>query len=199
MLKNMRLRSKLFLVGILLTMLPLIVILSVVFRQNGQVVQTAEKKTLDLSCATLERAVMDLEVLAASHQEVTQKNVLSALRVAHALMQQSGPVHFTDETVAWQAINPLDSSVREVQLPKMYVGNQWLGQTVDSGTPVAIVDAVREQMGVTCTIFQRMNEAGDMLRLATNVIDANDSSLLSLVSASLMPLTLSNNPIFVPP
>jgi methyl-accepting chemotaxis protein len=37
------------------------------------------------------------------------------------------------------------------------------------------VDEVKELVGGTCTIFQRMNENGDMLWVATNVIAADKS------------------------
>ena len=37
------------------------------------------------------------------------------------------------------------------------------------------MDEVKELVGGTCTIFQRMNENGDMLRVATNVIAADKS------------------------
>ena len=33
-----------------------------------------------------------------------------------------------------------------------------------------IVDAIQKVAGGTCTIFQRMNSAGDMLRVSTNVV-----------------------------
>jgi methyl-accepting chemotaxis protein len=52
----------------------------------------------------------------------------------------------------------------------MKIGNSWLGQVSDPNIPVAVVDKVRETVSVTCTIFQRMNAAGDMLRVATNVV-----------------------------
>ena len=51
----------------------------------------------------------------------------------------------------------------------MQVGTLWLGQNRDAGIPSPVVDKVKSLVGGTCTIFQRMNEAGDMLRVCTNV------------------------------
>lgn len=51
----------------------------------------------------------------------------------------------------------------------MTLGGEWLDQNTDIGIPTLLVDEVKLLVGGTCTVFQRMNEAGDMLRVATNV------------------------------
>ena len=53
----------------------------------------------------------------------------------------------------------------------MLVGSRWLGQIHDPAQPVLVVDATEKLVGGTATIFQRMNETGDMLRVATTVIE----------------------------
>jgi len=56
-----------------------------------------------------------------------------------------------------------------VSLPKIYLGDQWLGNDRSFGVRVPVVDDLKETTGSTATVFQRMNEAGDMLRVATSV------------------------------
>ena len=73
------------------------------------------------------------------------------------------------ETAAWKAVNQLTQEATEVDLPRMMVGQTWLGQNRDTGSVSPVVDRTRELVGCGCTIFQRMNEAGDMLRVCTNV------------------------------
>lgn len=123
-------------------------------------------KSLELSCANLERTIEDLYTLAESHQEVTQKNIDAALKVAEDLAAKWGNLTFSADLVAWSAKNQADKSVRPVLLPKMMIGSQWLGQINDPSSPVPVVDGVRNLLDVTCTIFQRMSEGGDMLRVA---------------------------------
>ena len=52
----------------------------------------------------------------------------------------------------------------------MMVGNKGLGPDDSLSDRFAIVDQVKKMVGGTCTIFQRMNEQGDMLRISTNVL-----------------------------
>jgi len=49
------------------------------------------------------------------------------------------------------------------------VGETWLGKIADMSTAVPVVDETQKLIGGACTIFQRMNDAGDMLRVCTNV------------------------------
>lgn len=61
---------------------------------------------------------------------------------------------------------------QSIELPEVLVGSTWLGQVRNMQTPVPVVDTVKAIGGSTCTIFQRMNPQGDMLRVATNVQNA---------------------------
>ncbi|GAA3339609.1 hypothetical protein GCM10020358_23980 [Amorphoplanes nipponensis] len=54
-------------------------------------------------------------------------------------------------------------------LPRVTVGGRWLGQNTDVKKPTAFVDDVVSLLGGTVTVFQRLNDAGDLLRVATNV------------------------------
>ncbi len=66
-------------------------------------------------------------------------------------------------------MNQLTQKSQAIELPKMMLGTQWLGQNRDPKVPSPVVDKVKQLVGSTCTIFQRMNDAGDMLRVCTNV------------------------------
>ncbi len=57
----------------------------------------------------------------------------------------------------------------------MMVGSRWLGQNNHMGVDSPIVDMIKRLVGGTATIFQRMNDQGDILRVTTNVqkLDGN--------------------------
>ena len=84
-------------------------------------------------------------------------------------MRQAGKPSFVEETVPWDVTNQFTKKSDRVELPKMLVGDTWLGRNADVTAPSPIVDEVKSLVGGTCTIFQRMNPAGDMLRVCTNV------------------------------
>ena len=107
-------------------------------------------------------------MLRASHDQIG-KRVESNLNVVRELIRADGGIALAEGKVSWKAINQVTKAERTVELAKMELGSKWLGQTWDPNESVPVVDKVKLLAGGTCTIFQRMNEAGDLLRVCTNV------------------------------
>ncbi len=167
---NLKIRTKLLVIGVLVTIIPLAIIMATVFSQNRKVFEVGQRESLNLAYADLNHIVDNIYTLAESHQEVTQKNINAALNVARDLGKKSGGLSISGETVSWSAINQFTKVDSKIELPKMMIGGEWLGQISSPSQSVLIVDPVKEMLDVTCTIFQKMNNQGDMLRVATNVL-----------------------------
>jgi len=151
------------------------VLVGVVTWQRGplqaEVTQEVNKLAMD-QCAAVARGAY---LMVKAQHEALQQQLQANLRVARSVLAQTGVISFDPQTVEWQATNQATQVTQSVSLPKMMVGGKWLGQNADGETYSAIVDEVRDQVGGTCTVFQRMNEAGDMLRVCTNVAGADGS------------------------
>ncbi len=169
MLKNMKLKTKLLTFGIGLTMIPLLVALILVAVQNKQMVQAAEEESTKMAYADLDHMASLVYDMLHAEQTSVQEAVNQSLNVARDILTQEGKVYFDEQTVTWQAADQYSKNVHSLELPKMMVGQNWLGQNSSRQTPSPVVDKVKKLVGGTCTIFQRMNSQGDMLRVCTNV------------------------------
>lgn len=107
--------------------------------------------------------------MAKAQDASAQRDIDLDLNVAHDVFGRYGDASLVEETVEWKTVNQYTLKSTSVQLPKMTVGGEWLGQNDDFDVETPIVDEVEELVGSTTTIFQRINEAGDMLRVATSV------------------------------
>jgi len=107
--------------------------------------------------------------LVRTENEAVQLQVDNNLNVARHLLASSKGVRLANESTAWTATNQFTKASQELSLPKLLVGEQWIGKNSDLGVETPIVDEVTRLVGETATIFQRMNERGDMLRVATTV------------------------------
>ncbi len=117
----------------------------------------------------LGRTALDLRTLAdVAHQELSRR-VAANLDVARDVVARGGGLAQDREKVAWQAVNQFDKSSHPVELPRVVAGKAWLGQNRDVQKPTPVVDEVVRLVGGTATVFQRMNDQGDMLRVATTV------------------------------
>jgi methyl-accepting chemotaxis protein len=169
MFANLSLRTKLLtLAG--LSVLSLAVLLVAVLLRTRQAGDLAEQECLNLSTRNLNRTLEGIHALCVTQQESLQQTVDTALKVAHKLLQEAGGFRLAaGETVEWRAVNQFTQAPRVVSLSKAMVGTTWFGQNRDPATRSLLVDDLRDLTGQTCTIFQRINEAGDMLRVCTNV------------------------------
>jgi methyl-accepting chemotaxis protein len=170
MFKNMKLRTKLLGAGILMTAVPLLIISAITLRQNARMASLANEESTKLSRADLDHILQGVYGMCQARHNAVQDHVNAGLNVARNLFKSTGEVSFSEETATWKAVNQYTKVSSSVTLPKMMLGSTWLGKNRDMNTSSPIVDAVKGIVGGTCTIFQRMNDAGDMLRVCTNVV-----------------------------
>ena len=129
----------------------------------------------------------DVYLMLQVQHETLLKKLEADMRVAKELLERQGSVSLSTDAIAWEAVNQLSGHKQPVTLPKMMVGNQWLGKNDEVKAASAVVDKVRSLVGGTCTIFQRMNSAGDMLRVCTNVETADGHRAIGTFIAASNP------------
>ncbi|HAI12921.1 MAG TPA: hypothetical protein DCM28_14525 [Phycisphaerales bacterium] len=115
------------------------------------------------------RLVDDMAENIKVQQQLRQANVVSCLNVGRDILKQAGGVKLSEETIDWQTVNQYTKEATTQTLPQMCIGTEALPQNNSFDTPLPVVDKATELVGGTFTIFQRINEAGDMLRVATSV------------------------------
>ena len=173
MLGKLKLKQKLLIVGITLTIVPLLIAFGFVMYQNSQSTALASEESTKMVDADLTHIVQSIATLAKTQQEVIEKNLESSLNVAEALLTKAGGIRFGQTNQTWDAVNQYTGTRSSVTLPKMFMGDTWLGKISDPSQKAPLVDEVMDLVGTTCTVFQKINSQGDMLRVATNVIKNN--------------------------
>lgn len=94
----------------------------------------------------------------------------SDIQVAGNLLNRLGGIHFsTSETQFWKIENQYTHDKSERYLPLPFIGEQPLRPIRDFFFTAPLVDEMTEMTGSSCTVFQRMNPEGDMLRIASTV------------------------------
>lgn len=103
-------------------------------------------------------------------QRQVQDRLMHSLKVAEDALQKAGGFRLDGETVAWQAVNQFTKETRSVVLPRAYVGATWLSPSLGIDQHAPVVDDVKYYTRDAATVFQRMNEEGDLLRVTTSVL-----------------------------
>ncbi|PRY15081.1 methyl-accepting chemotaxis protein [Kineococcus rhizosphaerae] len=129
-----------------------------------------------MSEQSLHDAGTQVQTTVAAQAAAVQNWLDSDLRVTGDRLGQFGPAAVdTGQSATWTATNQATKAKSSVTLPRLEFGGTWLGQQGDPSVPVPAIDESARLTGAAVTVFQKMNDAGDMLRVATTVVGANGS------------------------
>ena len=110
--------------------------------------------------------------LVQTEDEAVQQQLGVNMAVLRHLIARDGGLRLSDETVDWTALDQYSGQTVPLRLPGMWLGNRWLGQNPDPDVLTPVLDDAAQITQGPVTIFQQMNENGDMLRVATTIQDA---------------------------
>jgi methyl-accepting chemotaxis protein len=163
--------TKLIIAGVISTAVVAVLLFAVTTWQNIRIENVAEEETSNLSNQVQDHIVTGILAMLSTQQEVLEDKLGHDLQTADYLLDEIGAVSLGNTTQQWEAINQENKEVEIVTLPVMMAGNISFGQNKDMGVPTPLVDQVMEMNDCSTTVFQRMNNDGDMIRIATNVIN----------------------------
>ena len=153
-------------------------------RQYLEVIRGKSNLLESLTRRLAEQVVRDMLLALEIQNDGTRKQLETSLAYAERVMLGMG--EFTTDTVmvSWEAVNQFTKEKTFINLPAVRVGDVPIRENRDPGKPTPLVDEVVTAVGGTATLFQRMNEAGDMLRIATTVRnDQNERAVGTFIPA----------------
>lgn len=166
----MKIRTLLISKSFLIVVLTTFSIIGTLTYQKKSLQKHFNTEIARLGQSKAKKVVQNVYLMTKAMSDAIEHDVDDKLHVADEILTTNGPLTFNPkQQVLWTATNQLSKETQQISLPKAYIGNTWLGQNRSFSTTTPVVDKVKSLVGGTCTIFQRMNEQGDMLRVATNV------------------------------
>ena len=156
--------------GIALALVPLLLVTLVTLIVQSWANSVSVAGCFQLATQDLNHTVQGL--LGAG--KAAQEDVAKALDGAKVVLDRAGSIDFdASRPIDWKAKNQLTNEVVDVNLPTMLAGVTRIRPIADFSKEAPIVDQVQQLFKMTATVFQRMNEQGDMLRIATTVKKAS--------------------------
>ena len=166
----MGLRKRLLLVGVGLMVASTAITGFVAWLGSRNVASIASAGSARLVDSDFIHSAQHMTEFCQSARTMLTEAVESDSKAARGILTRDGGAHLAEkEKVRWEAVNQYTKTPSTLELPKLLVGSEWPGQIRDFTQRVVVVDAVHRTTSATCTLFQRMNDAGDMLRIATSV------------------------------
>ncbi|WP_033342271.1 methyl-accepting chemotaxis protein [Catenuloplanes japonicus] len=169
-----QLSHKLLMLGVGGVVVTATILVGVGTYESSSFQDTTEESVNRLTSEDLNHVSTGITQLVKASGDTVQSQVNRDMASASTALSNAGGMRLNGaQTVTWEATNQVSQAKTTVSLPRAEVGGQWLGQNRNLNAPTPLVDDVTRLIGGYVTVFQRMNEAGDLLRVATNVKAAN--------------------------
>lgn len=151
----------------LLSVTSLILLLTWIQKRNIEsvMIHELEKQTR----SQLAAIAGDVYLMCRAQDESLRLKLSSDMNVIKDLVAKQGGITFSNESLAWTITNQENGEKQDIKVPQMLLGKRPVLPNAKLDIESPLVDEVKALTGSTCTIFQRINEAGDMLRVCTNV------------------------------
>ncbi|HYK88345.1 MAG TPA: methyl-accepting chemotaxis protein [Acidobacteriota bacterium] len=166
---KLMLRHKIMGMACIAALLPTTVMLLLAGIQRSRVSAAVRDDLDSLTQDSIRQLALDAYHSCEAANDFIQQEVVSNLKVAEKIVKSAGTPRLSSEKVEWHAVNQYTDSVTAATLPKLTLGGTWIAPNSNPAIPSPVVDEVRGLVGGACTIFQKLNEQGDMLRIATTI------------------------------
>lgn len=171
---NLLLRHKVIGLALIAALLPALALTLLLVTKEGPLVKQIQKEIRTLVDSTLDATVNDIYASCQTANDLIKKQLEGTLNVINHFIQEAGGIYLNkSKEVDWSAINEKTYEVSSVKLPQLLIGDHWLGQNKSFSKTTPVIDEVRDLLGGTISVYQRMDEAGNMLNIATNVSTLN--------------------------
>jgi methyl-accepting chemotaxis protein len=170
MIKLNSIKSKIMILGSGAVLFTSLVLVLVIVWQRGELQTTVSAELDALAKNEVSKIAKDVYLMCRASNESVKQKIEEDLNVARYLLEKAGTISLSEETISINDINPKITQTQQLSIPKLMANNQWLGGLDSSTNQYPVVDQVKKLNDSLCTIFQRINEQGDMLRISTNII-----------------------------
>ena len=168
--RAMRIGNKITLLSFGLVAVTVVILIAILMVQKGQL--TPKLAPLLHTQATEESSMLvnSFYDSCAAAEDQPLRELDHSLIVARELLQREGTITLGADKVTWDVENQVTHAKDKVELPKFMAGTGWFGQNTLANTPSLVVDDAKHFTGSESTIFQRLNDEGDMVRVCTSVL-----------------------------
>jgi len=155
------LKHKVIGLPVVAAVLPVLVILVLTFVEKKSVTEKIEGELDLLARENIEHLALAVHNTCEATSKMVQKYLDGRLRESDAFFQDMGGFSLSSETVSIKAINHQNHKEKTISIPKMMIAGVF--------EPSTYIDVIREKFGGNYGLFQRVNNAGDMVLIATTI------------------------------
>ena len=129
--------------------------------KNNVLNQVPEKEAAGIAKSILQMCI--------AHREGIYKKLSTDIAVLEKILQSNGGSELAGLTMEWHAINQYTNKSIKIILPVFQIGFDTMSQSISFDDKIPVIDEAQELINGACSIFQKLNEQGDMMLVGTNL------------------------------
>ncbi len=165
----MSLSIKISLLGIARVLITTVALLFIFFGQSDDYFSLVQDEVNGLINADLDNITYGVYNLVRTENEAVQQQVNQNMNVLREMSYLKGGISLSKSKRHYHAKNQFTGKTLEFMAQSLKINGKEIPLNPDFEVPTPIVDEVTRLIGDKSTIFLRLNEDGDMLRVATNI------------------------------
>ncbi len=149
-----------------------IAVIAVLLWSKGTLVDTSSKVVTEQTQHEADMVAQAAYAMVQSQHDALALKLEADYNTAEKLLKDLGPLSVAktdNQKVNWTITNQFTKQSQQTTLPTLQAGDTPLVDETGIASDVPVVLKLKQMAKADCTIFQRINEAGDMLRVATSV------------------------------
>jgi hypothetical protein len=191
---NMSLRQQITALGTLSALLATVTVAILVLVNQRSASKAVSNEVIGIMQDRLARSAEKTYSICKLSQDFVQRSVDTSLSFGDAALKQAGGIQMTGKTVTWTGINQFTQGHTSITVPQWALKLAPLVPDRSFDHHIPVIDDITKETGATVTLFQRVNAAGDMLRVATTVAASDGQRAIGTFIPAAMP-DGSQNPV----
>ena len=169
---KLSLKHKVIGLPVLAAVLPVLVMLVLTSVQEKNVTEKIERELDVLARENIEHLALAVYNTCEATSKMVQKYLDRRLQESDAFFQDMGGFSLSSETDSMKAVNLINHKAMAISIPQMMIAGVF--------EPSTYIDVIREKFGGNYGLFQRVNDAGDMVLIATTIFSGKGKKLGNL-------------------
>jgi len=148
-------------------------------------------KAPEKEAATIADSILQMCI---AQRSILYQKLSTDIAVLEKILMSNGGAELVGLTAEWNARNQYTNEVQKLILPVLQIGFDEMRHMDSFDETVPVVDEAQELIDGICSIYQKMNDHGDMILVGTTLKTDDDKRACSIYMPSKLP-NGDNNPI----
>lgn len=163
------LKGKIIGLAVFTAVIPILIMLYFTYQMNKPLIAATHSELFALARGNASQVSQDTYVLCETYDNLFKQRAGIALNWGLTIMNEMG-VSIASDTEEWTITNQYTKEKQTVAIPRMCFQDKPMEKNFDPNKVSFVVDDVKKIFGAKCTIFQRINPEGDMVRVISNIL-----------------------------